>query len=371
MKHIHVSEDKQFFLHDGSVLRTLHELQEALHDMNPETFRHHVSASHNDFANWIFDIIGDKSLADALRSKKNKVDMAHEIDKQLANAEMEPVQDIHHIKHIANNLRQDLIRMLLEAGSGHSAGPLGMADVFAALYFNVLNHKPRDPQWDGRDRLILSNGHICPIRYVAMANAGYFPKKELMTLRKLGTRLQGHPHNTALPGVENTGGPLAQGTSIAVGMAIAARIDGKSHRVYCMTGDGELNEGQVWEAFMLAGKEKLHNLTFIVDRNNIQIDGFTENIMPLEPLADKFRAFNFHVIEVDAHNIQQFIDACNEAKSVYEKPTVIIAHAIPGKDVDFMEFKYEWHGKTPSPDEAKKALNELRTLGGKIRSECE
>src|SRR3989344_9282495 len=230
MKHIHVSEDKQFFLHDGSVLRTLHELQEALHDMNPETFRHHVPASHNDFANWIFDIIGGKSLADALRSKKNKVDMAHEIDKQLANAEMEPVQDIHHIKHIANNLRQDLIRMLLEAGSGHSAGPLGMADVFAALYFNILNHKADNPEWDERDRLFLSNGHICPVRYVAMAHAGYFPISELATLRKLGSRLQGHPERERLQGVETTSGPLGSGLAQAAGYAYAARMDTKKFR---------------------------------------------------------------------------------------------------------------------------------------------
>ncbi len=246
-----------------------------------------------------------------------------------------------------------------------------MTDVFTALYFNVLRHRPREPDWEDRDRFVLSNGHICPVRYVTMAHAGYFPIKELMTLRKLGTRLQGHPHNTALPGVENTGGPLGQGTSIAVGMALAARMDKKKHHVYCMTGDGELNEGQVWEAFMLAGKEKLSNLTFIVDRNNIQIDGMTENVMPLEPLTDKFRAFGFHVIEVDAHNIQHFIDACNEAKAVYEKPTAIIAHAIPGKGVDFMEFEYGWHGKPPNAEEAKKALDELRTLHGKIRGEHE
>lgn len=369
MDHIHVSEDRQFWLHDGRTLQTLHQLQDALHDMKPEVFSHHVNSSKNDFASWVIDITGDKALADSIRKSKTPKSMEAVIDKALANAEMRKVTDVNHLRQIANKLRQDLIKTLLEAGSGHSAGPLGMADVFAALYFNVLRHKPRDPFWDGRDRLILSNGHICPIRYVAMAHAGYFPISELKTLRKLGTRLQGHPHNTSLPGVENTGGPLGQGTSIAVGMALAARMDGKKHHLYCMTGDGELDEGQVWEAFMLASKEKLNNLTFIVDRNNIQIDGMTENIMPLESLAAKFAAFGFHVIEVDAHNMQGFIDACSAAKSIYERPTVIIAHAIPGKGVDFMEFRYEWHGKPPNKEEAKKALHQLRTLGGKIEGE--
>ena len=371
MKHIHISEDRQFWLHDGRVLQNLHELQHVLSDMSPATFKHHVSSKHNDFAKWINDILGDAKFAGKLKKARSSKNMIALIDKALANAQMHKITDINHLNQIANKIRQDTIKTLLAAGSGHSAGPLGMADVFAALYFNVLNHKPRDPTWDGRDRFVLSNGHICPVRYVAMAHSGYFPQSELNTLRKLNTRLQGHPHNTALPGVESTGGPLGQGTSVAVGMALAARMDGKKHQVYCMVGDGETNEGQVWEAFMLAGKEKLHNLTVIVDRNNIQIDGMTETIMPLEPLADKFRAFGFHVIDVDAHNIQQVIDACSEAKSILEKPTAIIAHAIPGKGVDFMETKYEWHGKPPNAEEAKIALHELRTLGGKIRSEHE
>lgn len=269
----------------------------------------------------------------------------------------------------ANKIRQDIIEMLVEAKSGHSAGPLGMADIFTALYFNILNHDPKNPSWEERDRLVLSNGHICPVLYSAMAEAGYFPVEELKTLRKYGSRLQGHPHRTKLPGLETSSGPLGEGLSQACGMAYAAHMDGKKWRVYCLMGDGEQDEGQIWEAMMFAGKNKLHNLTAIIDRNNIQIDGFTEDVMPIEPLKDKYEAFGWHVIEVNGHNFEEFIDAVDQAKAIFEKPTLIIAHTIPGKGVDFMEFKYEWHGKPPKPDEAKVALEELRTLGGKIRSE--
>ncbi len=269
----------------------------------------------------------------------------------------------------ANKIRQDIIEMLVEAKSGHSAGPLGMADIFTALYFNILNHDPKNPSWEERDRLVLSNGHICPVLYSAMAEAGYFPVEELKTLRKYGSRLQGHPHRTKLPGIETSSGPLGEGLSQACGMAYAARMDGKKWRVYCLMGDGEQDEGQIWEAMMFAGKNKLHNLTAIIDRNNIQIDGFTEDVMPIEPLKDKYEAFGWHVIEVNGHNFEEFIDAVDQAKAIFEKPTLIIAHTIPGKGVDFMEFKYEWHGKPPKPDEAKVALAELRTLGGKITSE--
>ena len=271
----------------------------------------------------------------------------------------------------ANNIRQSIIEMLVSAGSGHSAGPLGMADVFTALYFEVLKHKPQDPNWNARDRLVLSCGHICPVLYATMAECGYFPKTELTTLRKFGTRLQGHPHNLSLPGLETTSGPLAQGASQAVGMALAFRMNNQSNRVYLVMSDGEQNEGQIWEAVMLAGKEKLHNLTAIIDRNNIQIDGYTEQVMPLDSLKAKYEAFNWHVIEVDGHNIQSVINAYKEAQAIYERPTVIIAHTIPGKGVDFMEGKFEWHGKPPKPDEAKVALQELRTLQGKIKSEHE
>ena len=273
------------------------------------------------------------------------------------------------LEETANNIRETLIETLLEAKSGHSAGPLGMADIFTAFYFHILNHNPKKPNWEGRDRLVLSNGHICPIRYVTMAYAGYFPKKELLTLRKLGTRLQGHPHRTSLPGVETTSGPLGSGLGQAVGMAVAARIDNKKHRIYCLTSDGEHDSGNTWESVMFAGKNRLNNLTVVIDRNNIQIDGNTENIMPLEPLRDKYESFGWHVLEIDGHNFTAIIDAVNEAKAIYEKPTVIIAHTIPGKGVSFMENDYLWHGKPPTKEEADKALVELRTLGKRIESE--
>ncbi|MDP2696331.1 MAG: transketolase [bacterium] len=269
----------------------------------------------------------------------------------------------------ANEIRQSIIKTLLEAKSGHSAGPLGMADIFTAFYFHILNHDPKNPDWEDRDRLLLSNGHICPVQYVALAHAGYFPIEELKTLRKIDSRLQGHPHRGSLPGVETTSGPLGSGLSQSVGMALAAKLDNKKHRIYCLTSDGEHDAGNTWEAAMYAGKKKLNNLTMVIDRNNIQIDGHTEDIMPLEPLGDKYRAFNWNVIAVDGHNIEHFVDAVNEARAVYEMPTVIIAHTIPGKGVSFMENDYLWHGKPPTPDEAKTALNELRTLQGKIVSE--
>lgn len=272
----------------------------------------------------------------------------------------------------ANEIRQSIIAMLLEAGSGHTAGPLGMADVFTALYFELLRHDPQNPSWTDRDRLVLSNGHICPVLYATMAHAGYFPVEELLTLRKFGSRLQGHPHREWLPMLENSSGPLGSGLSQAVGMAIAERMDNgiaSPKYIYCMLGDGELNEGNNWEAIMLGGKEKLHNLIAIVDRNNIQIDGYTEDIMPLADLGKKWEAFNWHVQEIDGNNISAVIDAVNTAKAVFEKPSVIIARTIPGKGVREFERKFEWHGKTPNKDEAKIALDELRTLGGKIKSE--
>ncbi len=275
----------------------------------------------------------------------------------------------HELKYKANDIRQDIIQMLLEAKSGHSAGPLDMADIFTALYFSVISHDPKNPSWAGRDRLVLSCGHICPVLYATLAESGYFPKEELMTLRKLGTRLHGHPHNLALPGLETSSGPLAQGSSQAVGIAYALRMDHSRSRVYLIMSDGEQDEGQIWEAVMFAGKNRLSNITAIIDRNNIQIDGFTEDVMPLENLREKYEAFNWHVLEVDGHNIDAVINACNEAKAIYEKPTVIIAHTIPGKGVDFMEGKFEWHGTPPNKEQAKLALEELRTLRGQIISE--
>ncbi len=277
------------------------------------------------------------------------------------------------LEEMANKIRQDIISSLVEAKSGHSAGPLGMADIFTAFYFHILNHDPKKPDWPERDRLVLSNGHICPVLYATLANAGYFPMEELMTLRKLDSRLQGHPHRGSLPGLETTSGPLGSGISQAIGMALAARLDKKKQRIYCLTSDGEHQEGNTWEAIMFAGKQKskLNNLTVVMDRNNIQIDGFTEEVMPLEPLRDKYESFGWHVIEVSGHDIEEFVAAVNEAKAIYEKPTVIIAHTIPGKGVSFMENDYTWHGKPPKPEEAEIALKELRTLEGRIKSEHE
>jgi len=271
----------------------------------------------------------------------------------------------------ANDIRQSLIEELVSAGSGHTAGPLGMADIFTAFYFHILNHDPKNPLWEERDRLILSNGHITPVRYSAMAHAGYFPIEELKTLRKFGTRLQGHPERTRLPAVESTSGPLGSGLGQAAGIAYGARMDGKKFRTYCLLSDGEQDTGNLWESVMFAGKNKLSNLTAVIDRNNIQINGMTEDVMPLEPLADKYRAFNWHVIEVNGHDFEQFVSAIEEAKAIFEKPTVIIAHTIPGKGIKEIEFDYLWHGKPPKPEEAKKFLTELRTLGGKIKSEHE
>ncbi len=273
------------------------------------------------------------------------------------------------IEKAAEGIRETIISMLVAAGSGHTAGPLGMADIFAALYFHVLKHDPKDPDWEERDRLILSNGHIVPVRYAAMAHAGYFPVEECLTLRKFGSRLQGHPERTRLPGLETTSGPLGSGLSQAAGIAYALRMDGKRNRVYCAMSDGEHDEGNTWEAFLFAGKCKLSNLTAIVDRNNIQIDGMTEHIMPLEPLRAKYEAFNWHVIEVDGHDIPQFIAACEEAKAIAEKPTMIIAHTIPGRGIREIEGDYRWHGKPPKPEEAKRFLEELRSLSGRITGE--
>jgi transketolase len=274
----------------------------------------------------------------------------------------------------ANLIRQSIIEMLVEAGSGHTAGPLDMADIFTYLYFHGMKHDPKKIEWIHRDRLVLSNGHICPVLYATMAHAGYFPVSELKTLRKFGSKLQGHPHREFLPALENSSGPLGAGLAQAVGMALAERIDAgrtSSRQIYCLTGDGELDEGSNWEAFMLAGKEKLQNLTVIIDRNNIQIDGFTEDVMPLEPLRQKLESFNFHVVEIDGHDFRDIDRGINEAHAVFEKPSAILAHTIAGKGVHEFERKYEWHGKPPNKEEGEMALKELRTLGGKITSEHE
>ena len=270
----------------------------------------------------------------------------------------------------AEEIREDIIRMLEKAGSGHSAGPLGLADIFTALYFSVLKHDPAKPDWKERDILLLSNGHCVPVRYATMAHAGYFEKSELMTLRQFGSRLQGHPERLKLPGLENTSGPLGCGLSQACGMSLAMRMNNDNFRwIYVVLGDGEQDEGNIWEAAMLAAKYKLHNIVAITDRNNIQIDGPTEQIMPLEDLRSKWEAFGWYVIEVDGNNIEAFIDACSMARAIVEKPVMIIAHTVPGKGVDFMEYDFHWHGKPPDHEQAKIALKEIRTLKGKIKSE--
>ena len=274
----------------------------------------------------------------------------------------------------ANAIRGSIIEALLEAGSGHTAGPLGMADVFSYLFFHALKHDPKNPFWSERDRLVLSNGHIAPVLYAAMAHAGYFPIEELKTLRKFKSRLQGHPHREWLPGLETSSGPLGSGLSQAVGMALADRIDnGRTSRryFYALMSDGEQECGEVWEAAQLAAREELHNLIAIIDRNYIQIDGYTEDVMPLDPLKEKWEAFNWHVIEVSGHDFADIDAAVEQAKAVFGKPTLIIAYTVPGKGVPEFEGKYEWHGKPPSREEAVRALAELRSLGGKIKSEHE
>ena len=283
-------------------------------------------------------------------------------------------EKIKFLEETANNIRESIIEMLLEAKSGHTAGPLGMADVFTALFFHILKHDSKNPAWPERDRLVLSNGHICPVYYATLAHAGYIPLDELKTLRKFGSRLQGHPHREYLPLLETSSGPLGAGLAQAVGMALVDRMDnGKSSgkQIYALLSDGEHDEGATWEAYLLAGKEKLQNLTVVIDRNNIQIDGFTEDIIPLQPFGIQLRAFGFHVQSVDGHNFESIVEAVGIAQAEFSKPSAIIMNTIPGKGVKEFERKYEWHGKPPNKEEADMALRELRTLGGKIRSEHE
>lgn len=263
----------------------------------------------------------------------------------------------------ANQIREHIIKMLVKAGSGHTAGPLGMADIFTLLYFHTLRHEPKRPDWEGRDRLVLSNGHICPVLYATMGEAGYFDLEELKTLRQFGSILQGHPHRDFLPALETSSGPLGSGLSQAVGMALADRADnGESTDkfIYCLMSDGEQECGQTWEAAMLAGKESLGRLIAIMDRNNIQIDGYTEDIMPLEPLPKKYEAWNWHVIEVSGHDFKALNEAITEAQGVFNRPSMIIAHTTPGKGVKMFENKFEWHGKPPSAAEGEQALKELQ-----------
>ena len=271
------------------------------------------------------------------------------------------------LKKIANNIRKEIISMLYKAGSGHPAGSLGVTDILTALYFNIMTHDPKKPDWEERDRLFLSEGHVCPALYASLAYAGYFPTDKLKTLRKLGSPLQGHPERERLPGLESTSGPLGEGLAQAAGYAYAARMDDKRFRVFCIVSDGEHDEGNHWEAVMFAGKYKLANLTLFVDRNGIQLSGNTRDIMPIKPLIEKYRAFNWDVFEIDGNNMDEILNAVERARSEYERPTAIIAKTIPGKGVPFMEEKWEWHGKAPNEKETEEALNELRKLGREIR----
>lgn len=278
-------------------------------------------------------------------------------------------KDVLRLEEKAERIRETILSMLVSAGSGHTAGPLGMADIFTAFYFHILRHDPKRPDWPERDHLILSNGHIVPVRYAAMAHAGYFPVEECATLRKFGTRLQGHPERERLPGLETTSGPLGEGLSQAAGLSYALRMDGKRNDVYCLMSDGEHQEGGTWEAAMFAGKYRLDNLTAVIDRNNIQIDGMTEDVMPLDSLKEKYEAFNWHVLEIQGHDMRTIVGAVEEAKAIYEKPVVIIAHTIPGKGVKEIEFDYRWHGKPPTKEEAARFLKELRTASGRVTGE--
>jgi transketolase len=269
---------------------------------------------------------------------------------------------IRQMQETANLIRQDIIKMIAKAGSGHPGGSLGMAEVLTALYFGgIAEVDPKKRDDPKRDRVILSNAHICPVLYSVLARRGYFPIKELMTLRQLGSRLQGHSNNHFFIGIETSGGPLAQGISQAVGMALAAKMDKIPFHTWCLMSDGEFDEGQTWEAFMLAAKLKLNNLTALIDRNNIQISGYTENVMPLEVFKKKLKSFNWKVLEVNGHKLPAILRALRRSKS-QSKPTAIICHTIPGKGVSFMENKYEWHGKAPNAKEAKQALEELSRL---------
>ncbi|NTW61379.1 transketolase [Candidatus Saccharibacteria bacterium] len=278
---------------------------------------------------------------------------------------------ISELKHKANIIRQDVVSMLEAAGSGHTAGSLDLVDIFTALYFDILKHDAKNPEWSERDVVFLSNGHTVPAQYAAMAEAGYFEKAELMTLRKLGSRLQGHPERIKLPGMESTSGPLGSGLSQAAGYAYSLQyLDKAKHRfTYVIMGDGELDEGNIWEAAMFAGKYKLSQLIAFVDRNNIQLDGPTEDIMPLEDLKAKWQAFGWHVLEIDGNDIEEIINAVNVAKAITNRPVVILAYTIPGKGVDFMEYDYKWHGVSPNNDQAREALEQLRTQDVKINRE--
>jgi transketolase len=275
--------------------------------------------------------------------------------------------DIRMLEEKVKAIRALTIQMLVEAGSGHTAGPLGLADIFAAFYFHILRHDPRRPDWPDRDRLVLSNGHCVPVQYACLALAGYFPIEECMTLRQFGSRLQGHPERSRLPGLETTSGPLGEGLSQAAGMAYALRMPStklgpgdQKQWVYCVMSDGEQEEGNTWEAVMFAAKYKLANLIAVIDRNHIQIDGVTEDVMPLKSLRAKYEAFNWNVIGVDGNDGGAFIQAIEKAQSEKERPTLIIAHTIAGKGVKEIEGDYRWHGRVPTKEEGERFIEEIR-----------
>jgi len=273
------------------------------------------------------------------------------------------VKSVQELKKTANQLRIDVVEMLAEAGSGHPGGSLSSAEIVTALYFDVMKHKPENPNWEGRDYFIMSKGHSVPVQYAAMARSGYFPVEELMTLRKLNSRLQGHPSRANLPGIETSTGSLGQGLSVAVGISLGLKLDKKQNRIYCLMGDGEQDEGQIWEAAMAAAHFKLDNLCGIVDANGLQIDGFTKDVMNIEPLAKKYDSFGWNVLEIKGNNMEEVLTAFEKAKTAKEKPTVIIAHTIKGKGVSFMENKAGWHGRAPTKEEAKIAVAELEKNG--------
>lgn len=283
---------------------------------------------------------------------------------------MDQEYSVKQLEKIAVQIRQSIIKSLEMAGSGHAAGPLGLSDIMTALYFAILRINPEDPDWADRDMFVLSNGHCVPVLYAVMAERGFFSKDELLTLRKFESRLQGHPERKSLPGLETTSGPLGCGLSQAAGMAYYMQyLEPQPHRfVYCMMGDGELNEGNIWEAAMFAGKYQLSQLIGIIDRNNIQIGGSTEDVMPLEDLKSKWESFGWHVQEIDGHNMESIIESASMARAITNRPSVIIAHTIPGKGVDFMEYDYRWHGMAPTQDQARQALDKLRTLGGSLEA---
>jgi len=263
------------------------------------------------------------------------------------------------LEKMAKQLRRHVITMIATAGSGHPGGSLSAADIVTALYFKVMRHDPKKPQWPDRDRFVLSKGHAAPILYAALAESGYFPLEELSTLRKLDSRLQGHTDRTLTPGVEMSAGSLGQGLSYGIGIALAGRLDKRDYQVYVLLGDGECDEGQVWEAAMFAPHHGVDNLTAIVDHNDLQLSGRVCDIMGLEPLVDKWRAFNWHVLEINGHDMGEILKALKKAREIKGKPTVIIAHTVKGKGVSFMEGNVDFHGKAPTAQEAEIALKEL------------